>query len=356
MSRKFLTVKLDRLPSLALASCVCFATISAASGQKPTPIKPPTGTALQTEPQEDESRQIYFDYAESRPKKPAAKGGKAGTKSHRRYTRRTPKVGVAVSVGKDAKAAVQKGAAVVSQVGVTVWRLRPSSASDEKETRILDQEETDESVSVELTPVRIEAETVLQVKDKVRLSIESPRAGYLYVIDREMYADGTLSAPYLIFPTLRTRGGDNKVTAGMLVDIPAQDDRPNYFTMKPTRPDQTGEQLTILVTTKPLDVPPLQRKYLRLPESQVAGWERQWKTEVERFEMEGGAGQAWTTAEKAAGGANGTRLLDQEDPAPQTIYRVAAKSGAPIIITVPLSYTQSASSSKTDAKPATMPK
>jgi hypothetical protein len=328
----------------ALALCVFGA--GAASAQKP--IKPPTVAApapappppVQEAEQEDESRQIYFEYAESRPKKTAAGNAKAAMKSARRYARKTPKT----SSGISAKPAQKAG---LAQVGVTIWKLRPSSASDERETRILDQEEAGENT--ELTPVRIEAESLLKVKDKVRLSIESPRAGYLYVIDRELYADGTMSEPYLIFPTLRTRGGDNKVRAGMLVDIPAQDDRPNYFTMKPSRADQVGEVLTILVTNAPLDVPPLQRKYMRLPETQVAQWERDWKAEVERFEMEGGTGQSWTKEEKAAA-ASGTRLLDQEAPGPQTIYRVAAKPGSPVLITVPLRYADSTSASKTSRK------
>lgn len=351
MFKKSRAIKRVLLPLCALFISAFYVDAASAQNQikpptaKPTTVAPPP-TREQAGEQEDESRQIFFDYAESRPKKSTAS---AKPKKSRRYVRRTPKAAVAVGVGvgkdakpNDAKAAVRKDEEL-AQVGVTIWQLRPSSAADDKETRILDQEETD--ARVELTPVRIEAETLLKVRDKVRLSIESPRTGYLYVIDRELYADGSMSAPYLIFPTLRTRGGNNAVSAGMLVDIPAQDDRPNYFTLKPSRPDQVGEVLTVLVTTEPLDIPPLQRKYMRLDEAQVAEWERMWKTDAERFEMEGGAGQTWTPAEKAASG-NESRILDQEDPAPQTIYRVSAKSGSAVMITVPLRYAENAGSPK----------
>jgi hypothetical protein len=320
---------------------------NAASGQEK--IKPPTNAPapLKADEPEDESRQIYFEYAGSRPKKAAPASGKsAPAKSARRYLRKTPKVVAAGLSVKDAKAPQQPQSIELAQIGVTVWKLRPSTAKDEKETRILDQEETDERV--ELTPVRIEADAPLKVKDKVRLSVESPRTGYLYVVDRELYADGTMSAPYLIFPTLRTRGGDNKVSAGVLVDIPAQNEPP--FTMKPSRPDQVGEVLTILVSPQQLDVPPLQRKYMRLDEAQVRQWERDWKTEAERFEMVGGAGQAWTKEEKAAG-AGGTRILAQDDPAPQTIYRVATKPGSPLMITVPLRYASAEASSEKAVQP-----
>ena len=328
----------------------------AALGQKP--IKPPTAAAapVQTDEPEDEGRQIYFEYAEARPKKAASANTKsASAKGAPRYVRKTAKAGAQAAKNKLANGAkaVASKSFDLSQVGITLWELRPSSASDDKETRIIVQEEEAgaENKTAPLTPVRIEADTLFGANDKVRLSIESPRSGYLYVIDREQYSDGTQSAPYLIFPTLRTRGGNNKVQAGMLVDIPAQEDRPNYFTMKPSRATQVAETLTIIVSPQPLDVPPLQRKYVRLPEQQVAGWERDWKAEAERFEMEGGTGQVWTRKEKAAGAGEDGTLLDSNDPAPQTIYRVATKSGSPLMITLPLRYASGTASSKKAVQP-----
>ena len=83
--------------------------------------------------------------------------------------------------------------------------------------------------------------------------MEAARSGYLYVIDREQYADGTFSEPYLIFPTTRTLNGDNKVNVGKLIEIPAQDDGPPYFTLKRSRPDQVAEVLSVLITPEPLD-------------------------------------------------------------------------------------------------------
>ncbi|MBV9209881.1 MAG: DUF4384 domain-containing protein [Acidobacteria bacterium] len=317
--------------SFIAAALVVFMLCGAMFGQKS--IKPPTAAATaaaQAVEPEDEGRQIYFEYAGSRPKKPAT----AKPKSAPCYVRKTAKA----KIGAGLKTAAEKSN-VLAQVGVTLWQLRPSTATDDKETRIIIQEEVaDESKASPLTPVRIEADKAFVSGDKVRLSIESPRSGYLYVIDRELYADGTQSAPFLIFPTLRTRGGNNSVQAGMLIDIPAQEDRPNFFTMKPSRSAQVAEVLTIIVSPQPLDVPALQRSYLRLPEEQVAKWERDWKTDAERFEMEGGAGQVWTRKEKQAGAGNDGALLDQDDPAPQTIYRVNTRPDSPLMITVPLRY------------------
>ena len=135
--------------------------------------------------------------------------------------------------------------AATMDLGVTLWRLRPSQSSDEG-ARLLVQD------SAELSAERLDAGAPLNIGDRVRLTIESPAAGFLYVIDREINADGTMSEGYLIFPTLRTRNGDNAVRPGRLIDIPDQLDRPNYFSVRPSRPGQVGELITILVTPERL--------------------------------------------------------------------------------------------------------
>jgi hypothetical protein len=220
------------------------------------------------------------------------------------------------------------------EIGVTVWRLRPSQSSDTG-ARVLVLDGLKQSQWI---PERIEADTPLNIGDRVRLTIESPRAGFLYIIDRELYADGSLGEPLMIFPTMRTRGGDNRVLPGKLVDIPAQEDQYTYFTAQPggTRRDQVAEVLTIILVSQPL---PLQigDQPLKMTDKQVAGWEKLWGGAAERLELVGGAGQTWTNEEKLAGAAKG-RQLTQAGPPPQTVYRVARKSGGPLLVTVPLRY------------------
>jgi hypothetical protein len=220
------------------------------------------------------------------------------------------------------------------EIGVTVWRLRPSQSSDTG-ARVL---VLDGLKQAEWTPERIEADTPLNIGDRVRLTVESPRAGFLYIIDREMYADGSLGDPMMIFPTIHTRGGDNRVAPGKLIDIPAQEDQYSYFTAQPggTRRDQVAEVLTIILVTQPL---PLQiaDQPLRMTDTQVAGWEKLWGGTAERLELVGGAGRAWTNEEKLAGAAKG-RQLTQAGPPPQTVYRVARKAGGPLLVTLPLKY------------------
>ena len=219
-------------------------------------------------------------------------------------------------------------------MGVTIWRLRRASAGDPG-ARILVQEE---SQTAEWIPERVSGTSLLRQDDRVRLSIESPGTGYLYVIDREKYASGERGAPYLIFPTTRTHGGDNRVQAGKLIDIPAQDDQPNYFRLRKSRTDQAEEELTVLLTPQPLEELTIGPRALALSESQAAQWEKQWGAgKTEMFELTGGVGKAWTRAEQRAA-AEGTRLLTQEDPPPQTVYKVAAGPDQPFLVKVRLRY------------------
>jgi hypothetical protein len=174
--------------------------------------------------------------------------------------------------------------------------------------------------------------------DRVRLSIEAARTGYLYVINREQYADGTLGEPYLIFPTTRTLGGDNQVKIGRLIDIPAQEDSPPFFTLRRSRADQVGESLTVIVTKSPLDELQIGATAQRLSAELVARWEKTWGGQAGRLELSDGAGKLWTKEEKEAG-ASAARLLKAAAPNPQTLYYLpGVKSDKPLLIKVQLQY------------------
>lgn len=235
-------------------------------------------------------------------------------------------------VGKSAKPASN---GEFAQVGLTVWRLRPAKANDQ--VRMIVQQGED---AMEWTPERISADTPLRQNDRIRLSFEAPQNGFLYIVDREQFADGSYGQPELIFPTTKTRGGDNRVASGYIIELPGQDDKPNFFTMRPRRADVRSESLTVIVTPQPLEGITIGEKPLVLTAEQVAQWEQTWGAKVERFEMADGVGKAWTKAEKEAG-ASGTRQLTQDEPGPQTIYRVAVKPGSPVLVKVGLRYARS---------------
>lgn len=221
----------------------------------------------------------------------------------------------------------------IAQLGITIWKVRRAKVNDTG-ARMLVREK---GKSAEWVPERVEADATFREGDHLRLSIESPRAGYLYVVDRDLFKDGTTGDAKLIYPWTDMRGGDNQVSPGKLVDIPAQEDDPNYFKASPSGPDQVGEVLTIIVTKSQLDLP-ISDEPIQISNAELAKWEKMWGGESERFEMEGGAGEAWTEQEKQAAAKKNTRQLTRNDPAPQTIYRLTPKKNDAFLLNVRLSY------------------
>ncbi|HZS07393.1 MAG TPA: hypothetical protein VFD58_21335 [Blastocatellia bacterium] len=285
-----------------------------------------TGLLAVAVPQDDDTSRRFWP-----PNFRPAPARTAATPKPVRYRRTTP------ALPKDA---IPTETAREAVIGITVWRLRPAKESDD--TRIL---VTKGGKKTNWTPERVEAGMAFPAGQMLRLSIEVPRTGWLYVIDREEYADGTLSDPYLIFP-LNPASDANKVTAGRVIELPNQSDDQAFFEVNSLRgagqPVQVSERLTVLVTPEPLKELPKptvnaqgEPQPLRLPASKVDEWEKKWGAQTEQLEMENGAGTAWTRAEQAAG-ASAERQLTSDDPLPQTIIRIAARPGSPLLVRLPL--------------------
>jgi hypothetical protein len=217
-------------------------------------------------------------------------------------------------------------------IGVTLWRLRPARSADNQDARILEHKS---ARNTEWTAERIEAQTRISEGERVRVSIESPSTGYLYVIDREQYADGGLGDAFLIFPTVRTRGGNNSVVGGRVIEFPAQEDNPPYFTLTRSRPDHVAEVLLLIISPQPLAELAAGSEPLKVAAEKLMQWEKEWGGRAEQFELEGGAGLPYTKAEKSAGG-DGSRMLTQGDPLPQTVLRLNAKPGTPVLVKIVL--------------------
>lgn len=241
----------------------------------------------------------------------------------------------------------------VAQLGVTVWRFRPATTED-KIKEIEKFEENGKTVTREWALERLETTAPIIVGEKLRIGIESlSHSGYLYVIDRELYSDGTFGTPRLIFPTKRIRGGNNLVKPGELIYIPTP---PRYFRAEQGLPNKplVAEVLTILVSKKPLKLPEqVSERAMTLSANLIASWERLWKTELVQLDLEEGVGQPLTQIEELVGGANTKDLIDtdperltQTDPAPQTVFRTNIKSGNPLLVTLSLRF----NTSKTDNK------
>jgi hypothetical protein len=199
------------------------------------------------------------------------------------------------------------------QVGVTIWKLQPQSRQLERISK------------------RVEADTKFHEGDLLRISIESPIEGYLYIVDRDWFTDGSGGETNLIFPV---RGENNRLVAGKLIDIPAEKETPFKATPKS---NQVGEMLTIIVTKVPLRLP-LSKDPLPITSTQLSDWEKRWSAMPDRYEMEDGAGQTRTIQEQQAAEPRGTRQLTRDDPGPQTIYRLSPKTSEAFLFNVLLSY------------------
>lgn len=263
------------------------------------------------------------EFISNRPPKPAVRKARPS----RKPTYKTSQV---------APAAVPPAGKEFAQVGLTLWRFRPSTAADK--TKELVEEDGDAQPS-QWSLERIEEGTMLAPGQRVRLSVESlSRNGYLYVINREEYADGSLGDARLIYPTKRTPEGGNRVKAGKMIYIPAP---PRYFRIKPSLSTKghVAEVLTVIVAAEPLiDVSQLATTAITLTPEQVEAWEKQWSTVPTKFEMEGGAGQVMSEREQAAVSDN-AEALTQDDPVPQTIYRLAVKPNDVLLVRLPLRFT-----------------
>jgi Domain of unknown function (DUF4384) len=257
-------------------------------------------------------------------------GGRSKIARKQRVYRQVAKAAKSLNVTKPAASKPSLPTKVetnVAQLGVTVWRLRPAQSADTGTPQL----ERDQSgATTAWIPERVAADTSLRPGERVRISIESPRDGYIYVIDRDDFADGRSGAINLIFPLA---GEDNHVYAGRLVDIPS----PEGSMKANPAPNQSGEVLSIIVSDKPLDLQ-LTKDVLPITRAQLQEWEKAWGGETEVWEMEGGAGEPWTPQEKAAAAKTGTRQLTRDDPPPQTIYRVSPSDTKAMLVNVPLKY------------------
>jgi hypothetical protein len=227
-------------------------------------------------------------------------------------------------------------------LGVTLWRLRLSAKDEAVEIKDLIHPPGGE-LPQEYTPERVEANEELREGQMMRLSIESFRSGYLYVINRPKYKDGTYGDSYLIFPTKRIYEGDNKVEPGKVVRIPAPQDNPSYFELRRSQSREgelhITEELIIIIKQEPFEsfIPPPEDRRL-LTAASVEALIQKYGASIEYAEMNGGAGQAITVAEVKAAREH-TKRLDENDPLPQTVYRLNANPTNPSMVRLELRVT-----------------
>jgi hypothetical protein len=225
-------------------------------------------------------------------------------------------------------------------VGVTLWKLRPAKPGDSASLKI-SVRGTDGKRETR-TPVRATFADGLALNDLIRLTVEAEREGYLYVVDSELRRDGTLGAPYLIFPD--APGVDNSIKPGMVVDFPDRTEDLPYFRLSSDDPNYAGEILTVIISPKPLREWDLKREGLIGNLDWLAELEQD-AGEVTRFERRAGVGTPETDDEKAATAGNRTRSLGgtldrrltRDKPLPQTVFETRPDPRDLIVFPVRLS-------------------
>ena len=86
------------------------------------------------------------------------------------------------------------------ELGVTFWRLRPLRKSEEADAPTFEVNTGDGIEN--WTAERVRSVTKFKPNDRVRFTIESLRSGYIYIINREIYDDGSNGEAELIFPDM----------------------------------------------------------------------------------------------------------------------------------------------------------
>ena len=225
-------------------------------------------------------------------------------------------------------------------IGITIWKVSEVQRGYTG-ARILWHRDKSQ-LPVEYQAERLAGEPVLAYGDKVRLGIESRTDGYLYVFDRELYADGSLSPAYMIFPTVRLLDGNNRIAANKPVEFPSLTDVPFFFEAKKIGIDPSktlvGEILSVVVTDKPISrFNQLGRSVLEVPSGEMEAIERLYSGVAEVFELEDGLGQPYFEVERDAA-TKGARLLTHADPVPQTFYLMKSKHAGGLLVTLALTY------------------
>ncbi len=284
----------------------------------------------------DQTRSISSDdFNQRRPVSTMSK--KPKKKAQYKFTRRADPVRRKSTASGKTPAA--KGQPVEADIGVTIWKLRPRIVADVGFTIPVKVGARVEQWSAE----RVSADSRFQSGDRVRLAIEPSSSGYLYVIDSEILSDGTYANPMLIFPT----GSEpNKVSPGMLVDIPDQKDELPYFKISPQSDNYRGEMLTVIVS-------PVKITFRTDAKGKITSIDElsdlEFNADVSIFSRTDDDDKLFTKAEADAScGAKSrslvrenvtedkpcgakSRSLTRDEPSPQTIYRVKTTTDRPAV-------------------------
>jgi hypothetical protein len=262
------------------------------------------------------------------------------------------KVGVTIGRGRPATEAEIKDHSL-AKVSICAGREGPENRCIRWQDMVVERVSDDTPIT-DRTPVQMMIE-YLAYRDAAGTQQAPDRVGYLYVINRVQFPDGTASSPKLIYPTRQTYGGNGIVVPGKPVMLP--DPQRLWQINRNKTATQAFETYIIIVSPKPLkDSRGLELQDnnlgdntvpLELDKELVKKWVQWWGGGVIRSDFKEGLGQLFTQREQSASGnptatSRDTVVMDadlkQDDPRPQIGFHKAITPGGTILITIKLPF------------------
>lgn len=231
---------------------------------------------------------------------------------------------------------------VFAQIGLTFWRSRPATSQDDRNVVARNTYDTQESVSERKDDAISNGEKIYFSVESLTDNFLSNKGGYVYIINREQYSDGSYGRTRLIFPTQLTYGGNNLLKAGEPIILPRANGKP--FEINRSSNKQIAETYTIIVSPWAFQLPePLSDKAMILPDTLMADWESKYGGKMYRATLQKGIGKAQTLREQTVMSretSDTTEPLTQGETntLPQTVYKGAVKIGNPSMFTVALKF------------------
>jgi hypothetical protein len=237
--------------------------------------------------------------------------------------------------------------AKAKKLGITLWKF-----DKRKLGTVIPGGQTPDARSIthpidDSAVVRVNQNTVFRIGDKIRLSVESPTSGYLYVANCEVYEDGSYGSPMVVFPTKRTRGGVNFLSVGNPIELPAINDQPNYFLLTESKSEKkvVAEALVFVVTKSLITDFEVPADNTELAKNRLELWEKKWTGRTEIWEIDSKESREYTQAEYESGNEilnvgeeSKGRSLKSDEPEPHTLYAVKSPSEDGMLFTLILRY------------------
>ena len=251
---------------------------------------------------------------------------------------------------------------VFAQIGITFWRSRPATSQDDRNVVARETNDTAESVYEskdefikygDLFYLSIEAMVGDFLTDRATNNFLGQKGGYVYIINREQYEDGTFGKARLIFPHLKSYNGKNLLKAGEPIVLPEpimkprdpqKGARPYNVSRSSSGKNQIAETYLIIISPWEFQLPEaVSEKVMILPDSLIDDWQNKYGGKMYQATLRNGNRKALTIREQTVMSRETNDTAEpltqsETNTLPQTVYKGAVKIGNPAMFTVALKF------------------